>query len=121
VEKLRDPSHARLLAPHEWIGLCADAGLRVARHWLRKKKQPDLEWYFETAATSPDNRAPSWTSLPPHQPRLAPLLPSRRGRPDRLGVADALAHRPARRVGRSSPSGLPPYSVNWRKILSCRR
>jgi ubiquinone/menaquinone biosynthesis C-methylase UbiE len=56
VEKLRDPSHARLLPPREWIALCHAAGLRVERHWLRRKKQPDLEWYFETAATSPENR-----------------------------------------------------------------
>jgi hypothetical protein len=56
VEKLRDPSHVRLLAPREWIVLCADAGLRVERHRLRRKKQPDLEWYFETAGTPLENR-----------------------------------------------------------------
>ncbi len=56
VEKLRDPSHARLLAPAEWAQHCAAAGLRVERSWLRRKEQPDLEWYFETAATPPANR-----------------------------------------------------------------
>jgi SAM-dependent methyltransferase len=57
VEKLRDPSHVRLIAPAEWCRLCADAGLHVRRHWLRQKKQPDLDWYFETAGTSAENRA----------------------------------------------------------------
>lgn len=56
VEKLRDPSHVRLHSPGEWCALCTHAGLHVIRHWLRKKKQPDLEWYFETAATTPANR-----------------------------------------------------------------
>jgi ubiquinone/menaquinone biosynthesis C-methylase UbiE len=57
VEKLRDPSHVRLIAPREWCRLCGDAGLIVRRHWLRQKKQPDLQWYFETAATTAENRA----------------------------------------------------------------
>lgn len=56
VEKLRDPTHVRLLSPREWIALCQRAGLHVEKYWLRGKKQPDLEWYFETAATSPENR-----------------------------------------------------------------
>jgi SAM-dependent methyltransferase len=57
VEKLRDPSHVRLIGPAEWCRLCADAGLNVRRHWLRQKKQPDLNWYFETAGTPAENRA----------------------------------------------------------------
>jgi len=57
VEKLRDPSHVRLLAPGEWCRLCVDADLHIWRHWLRQKKQPDLGWYFETAATPAENRA----------------------------------------------------------------
>jgi SAM-dependent methyltransferase len=57
VEKLRDPSHVQLYAPAQWRAWCEAAGLRVERHWLREKLQPDLEWYFETAATSPENRA----------------------------------------------------------------
>jgi SAM-dependent methyltransferase len=57
VEKLRDPSHVRLIAPQEWCRLCGDSGLIVRRHWLRQKKQPDLQWYFETAATTEENRA----------------------------------------------------------------
>ncbi len=57
LEKLRDPSHARFLTPKQWRELCLAAGLRVVRADLQPLKQPDLEWYFETAATPPDNRA----------------------------------------------------------------
>ena len=57
VEKLRDPSHHRLLTPRAWTRLCEASGLRVQSAELHPMKQPDLEWYFETAATSPENRA----------------------------------------------------------------
>lgn len=57
VEKLRDPSHHRLLSPDTWKRLCAEAGLRVIHAELQPMKQPDLDWYFETAATPPENRA----------------------------------------------------------------
>lgn len=56
VEKLRDPSHARLLTPNAWKDLCAAAGLAVLVVQLTPMKQPDLEWYFETAATPAENR-----------------------------------------------------------------
>lgn len=56
VEKFRDPSHGRFLRPAVWRQLCASAGLDVRRCEVRRRKQPDLEWYFETAATSPVNR-----------------------------------------------------------------
>lgn len=56
LEKLRDPSHNRFLAPRQWKGLCAAAGLEVVKCGLHPRKQPDLEWYFETAATPPANR-----------------------------------------------------------------
>jgi ubiquinone/menaquinone biosynthesis C-methylase UbiE len=56
VEKWRDPSHGRLLSRHAWESLAQGTGLRVLRSELHPKKQPDLEWYFETAATSPVNR-----------------------------------------------------------------
>ena len=56
VEKLRDPSHNRLLTPRTWTGLCERSGLKVRHSALQPFKQPDLEWYFETAATSPENR-----------------------------------------------------------------
>lgn len=57
VEKLRDPSHHRLLTPGAWTALCEPEGLKVLSAELFPFKQPDLEWYFETAATSPENRA----------------------------------------------------------------
>jgi ubiquinone/menaquinone biosynthesis C-methylase UbiE len=56
VEKLRDPSHNRLLTPRTWSSLCERSGLKVRHLVLQPFKQPDLEWYFETAATSPENR-----------------------------------------------------------------
>jgi ubiquinone/menaquinone biosynthesis C-methylase UbiE len=56
VEKLRDPSHARFLTPGAWRVLCKEAGLSVVSVELFPFKQPNLEWYFETAATSPENR-----------------------------------------------------------------
>jgi ubiquinone/menaquinone biosynthesis C-methylase UbiE len=57
VEKLRDPSHNRLRSPRTWTMLCEEVGLRVKFAELHPLKQPDLDWYFETAATSPENRA----------------------------------------------------------------
>ena len=57
VEKWRDPSHGRLLSRQAWERLAEKAGLRIIRSELHPRKQPDLEWYFETAATSPENRA----------------------------------------------------------------
>lgn len=56
VEKLRDPSHHRFLAPAEWTKLCEGADLRVLFKALDPFKMPDLEWYFETANTSSENR-----------------------------------------------------------------
>jgi SAM-dependent methyltransferase len=57
VEKFRDPSHARFLTPGGWVALCEANGLRVIRQSLSPFKQPDLQWYFDTAATMPENRA----------------------------------------------------------------
>ncbi len=56
IEKHRDPSHHRLLSPGAWTRLCEASGMRVQSAELKTFKQPDLEWYFETAATSPENR-----------------------------------------------------------------
>ena len=57
VEKLRDPSHNRLLSPRTWKRLCEQAGLQVMHVSVTLLKQPDIDWYFETAATPPENRA----------------------------------------------------------------
>jgi len=56
VEKYRDPSHHRLLSPRAWNQLCQASTLNVMQTVLMPFKQPDLDWYFETAATSPENR-----------------------------------------------------------------
>ncbi|HEY1172084.1 MAG TPA: class I SAM-dependent methyltransferase [Verrucomicrobiae bacterium] len=56
VEKLRDPSHNRLLSPRSWTKLCVMVGLKVNSAELKTFKQPDLEWYFETANTPQENR-----------------------------------------------------------------
>lgn len=56
VEKYRDPSHHRFLSPASWREVCTAEGLIVQRAELSSLKQPDLEWYFQTANTSPDNR-----------------------------------------------------------------
>jgi len=57
VEKWRDPSHGRFLSRAAWETLVRESGLTVLRSELQPMKQPDLEWYFETAATPPENRA----------------------------------------------------------------
>lgn len=56
VEKFRDPSHGRFLSPAAWSALCQGAGLEVLRCATHPFKQPDLEWYFQTAATTPENQ-----------------------------------------------------------------
>jgi ubiquinone/menaquinone biosynthesis C-methylase UbiE len=56
VEKWRDPSHGRLLSRKAWEELVRRAGLNVLRSDLQPLKQPDLQWYFDTAATSAENR-----------------------------------------------------------------
>ncbi len=56
VEKLRDPSHNRLLTPDAWRSLCGAAGLAVEHAVVTPFKQPDLEWYFTVAATPEANR-----------------------------------------------------------------
>ncbi len=56
VEKLRDPSHHRFLTPRTWSELCQSHGLTVRASNVFPFKQPDLNWYFETAATPDRNR-----------------------------------------------------------------
>jgi ubiquinone/menaquinone biosynthesis C-methylase UbiE len=56
VEKLRDPSHGRYLSRKTWDGLVRSAGLTIERSELLLFKQPDLQWYFDTAGTPPVNR-----------------------------------------------------------------
>lgn len=56
VEKLRDPSHGRFLSPSSWRALAERTGLVVKRCECHPLKQPNLEWYFDTADTTPENR-----------------------------------------------------------------
>ena len=57
VEKWRDPSHGRFLPRKDWVNLTLSNGLTILKSEIHPKKQPDLEWYFETAATTQENRA----------------------------------------------------------------
>lgn len=56
VEKHRDPSHNRFLTPRAWRRLCEAGSLVVEQSRLYRFKQPDLNWYFDAAGTSPENR-----------------------------------------------------------------
>ena len=56
VEKLRDPSHHLTVSTQEWRRLCDAHELRISHLSVQPFKQPDLNWYFETAATSSANR-----------------------------------------------------------------
>lgn len=57
VEKWRDPSHGRFLSRAAWESLVTANALTILSSTLHEKKQPDLNWYFETAATTPENRS----------------------------------------------------------------
>jgi len=56
VEVLRDPSHQKFISPDEWAHLCGHVAMKVIQSKLQPFKQPDLEWYFDTAATPLQNR-----------------------------------------------------------------
>jgi ubiquinone/menaquinone biosynthesis C-methylase UbiE len=56
VEKWRDPSHGRFLSRAAWEELMHKNKLTILSSSIQEKKQPDLEWYFETAATTLENR-----------------------------------------------------------------
>jgi SAM-dependent methyltransferase len=56
VEKLRDPSHGRFLSRRVWEGIVRQNDFEVVRSELTPLKQPDLKWYFETAATPVENQ-----------------------------------------------------------------
>jgi ubiquinone/menaquinone biosynthesis C-methylase UbiE len=56
LEKLRDPSHGRFLSPGDWKELCSRNQLHVVRCETTPFKQPDLNWYFDTAGTPAENR-----------------------------------------------------------------
>jgi SAM-dependent methyltransferase len=56
VEKLRDPSHGRLLDRMTWTHLIQNAGFTLQHVGLQPMLQPDLEWYFQAADTPEANR-----------------------------------------------------------------
>ncbi len=74
IEKWRDPSHARLLSRTEWETLATAAGLTVLQSRLDAFKQPDLEWYFTAANTSPENRQKVLASLDAATPEDKALI-----------------------------------------------
>jgi ubiquinone/menaquinone biosynthesis C-methylase UbiE/glutathione S-transferase len=56
LERLRDPSHVKFVTPNSWRKWCADCGLTVTKVEVQPLKQPDLNWYFNVANTTPENR-----------------------------------------------------------------
>jgi hypothetical protein len=74
TEKWRDPSHGRYLSRKSWEKLARDAGLRIVHSELQPFKQPDLNWYFETAATTPENREKVLRAVSEASPRLRAAL-----------------------------------------------
>ena len=89
-ENLRDPSHHRFLTPRAWKELCFAAGLVVRWTDIHLKKQPDLRWYFETAATSKENQRRVLQLIETAPASARPRLQARnRGGQDRLAMADA--------------------------------
>jgi glutathione S-transferase len=56
LEKLRDPRHNKFVTPNQWRAWCQHYGLTVTKSTLAISKMPDLNWYFNTANTPPENR-----------------------------------------------------------------
>jgi SAM-dependent methyltransferase len=74
IEKWRDPSHGKFLSRKAWEKLAVEAGLRVLRSELNPFKQPDLNWYFETAATAQENRQNVLGAVREASPRVRAAL-----------------------------------------------
>ena len=73
-EKLRDPSHGRFLSRASWERLVGASGLSIVSSSLHEKKQPDLDWYFETAATPVENRILVLDAIQAASPRVRRAL-----------------------------------------------
>ena len=56
LEKLRDPRHNKYITPSQWRAWSQHYGLTVSRSSLETVKMPDLNWYFNVANTSQENR-----------------------------------------------------------------
>lgn len=74
VEKWRDPSHGRFLSRASWETLVGSFGLTLVASSLHQKKQPDLDWYFDTAATSTENRILVLDAIQSASPRVRAAL-----------------------------------------------
>ncbi|MDX2226902.1 MAG: 5,6-dimethylbenzimidazole synthase [Verrucomicrobiae bacterium] len=74
VEKWRDPSHHRFLTPRRWAEICGAAGLKVLLSELHPFRQPDLQWYFETAATPDGNREEVLRLVREASPRVREIM-----------------------------------------------
>jgi len=74
VEKWRDPSHVRLLPPSAWRAMFEAAGLHILNESKGHLEQPDLEWYFETAATSSENRRKVLDAVRAASPRVRQVM-----------------------------------------------
>ena len=90
------------------------AGSAILSSALQAKKQPDLDWYFDTAATpgrEPDHSVPG---RDPVEASVQPCPAGRcasagRGREDRLVVADAAPPRPQAMQSESFEGGIAIY------------
>jgi ubiquinone/menaquinone biosynthesis C-methylase UbiE len=74
VEKWRDPSHGRFLSRTAWEYLVRESGLSIVASGLHSKKQPDLDWYFQTAATPTENRIKVLDAIQAASPRVRKAL-----------------------------------------------
>jgi ubiquinone/menaquinone biosynthesis C-methylase UbiE len=74
VEKWRDPSHGRFLSRTAWEYLVRESGLTLVASGLHDKKQPDLDWYFQTAATTTENRIKVLDAIQAASPQIRKAL-----------------------------------------------
>jgi ubiquinone/menaquinone biosynthesis C-methylase UbiE len=74
IEKWRDPSHGRFLSRAAWEKLVRDCGLEIVSSRIHEKKQPDLNWYFDIAATPTDARIKVLDSVRAASPRVRHAL-----------------------------------------------
>jgi hypothetical protein len=74
VEKWRDPSHNRLHPPRTWRRWCDAAGLETVHLEVQRFQQPDLEWYFNAAATLPENREKVRAAVREASPRVRDVM-----------------------------------------------
>ena len=74
IEKWRDPSHGRFLSRSSWEKLVTGSGLQIVSSELHEKKQPDLNWYFDIAATPIEARIRVLDSVHAASPKVRHAL-----------------------------------------------